>query len=274
MSSLTAADKLYLENVLDMGSGYVLNFSDATFGQFFDSFDLDIHGAKYQTYGSSKAKKMRAFWDKDPDTLVGQVLAELLDVYEALYDSDVYERESAALKRSREIVARLLGILPEAKNLADERFLSIDFQLPNVQKLPVGFAVSTIIQERLKEAQACLSIGAHLSVIFQCGSVLEAVLLGVAQKEPEKFNRSAVSPKRDGKTKPFQEWSLGEFINVAHDIGVLKPDVQKFSHGLRDFRNYIHPYQQMVSGFAPDEYTAKVCLQVLKAALADVTGER
>ena len=83
-----------------------------------------------------------------------------------------------------------------------------------------------------------------------------------------------VSPKRDGKTKPFQEWSLAEFINVAHDIGVLKPDVQKFSHGLRDFRNYIHPYQQMDSGFAPDEHTANVCLQVLKAALADVAGER
>ena len=54
----------------------------------------------------------------------------------------------------------------------------------------------------------------------------------------------------------------------------LGQDVQKFSHGLRDFRNYIHPYQQMASGFKPDEHTAKVCFQVLKAALADVSGER
>ena len=55
---------------------------------------------------------------------------------------------------------------------------------------------------------------------------------------------------------------------MAHDIGLLKPDVQKFSHGLRDFRNYIHPYQQMASGFKPDEHTAKVCFQVLKARLS------
>ena len=61
---------------------------------------------------------------------------------------------------------------------------------------------------------------------------------------------------------------------MAHDIGLLKPDVQKFSHGLRDFRNYIHPYEQLTSGFTPDEHTAKVCLQVLKAALADMAGER
>ena len=74
--------------------------------------------------------------------------------------------------------------------------------------------------------------------------------MGAAQKEPARFNRSNASPKneRDGKVKAFHEWSLSEFINVAQDIGLLKPDVQKFSHGLRDFRNYIHPYQQMISG--------------------------
>ena len=274
MSSLTAAEKRHLEKILAMGGGYVLDFADATFGQFFDSYHVDIYGARYQTYGTSKAKKMRAFWEAESDVLVGAVLSEMLDVYDADCELGRRERDSASLKRSREIVARLSGILPEAKSLTDEGFLSKEFQLPNVQKLPVEFAVSAIIQDRLREARACLSIGAYLSVIFQCGSVLEAVLLGAAQKEPEKFNRSVVSPKRDGKTKPFQEWSLAEFINVAHDIGVLKPDVQKFSHGLRDFRNYIHPYQQMDSGFAPDEHTANVCLQVLKAALADVAGER
>jgi hypothetical protein len=74
--------------------------------------------------------------------------------------------------------------------------------------------------------------------------------------------------------KAYQEWKLSEFIDVARDVGLLKPDVQKFSHGLRDFRNYIHPYAQMASEFKPDELTAKVCFQVLKAALADVAGDR
>lgn len=30
----------------------------------------------------------------------------------------------------------------------------------------------------------------------------------------------------------------------------------------------------MTSGFTPDEHTAKVCFQVLKAALANLAGER
>ena len=198
----------------------------------------------------------------------------MLDLYEAHCDINGRERSSKLLMKCRESVAKLSGTLPDLVSTTTDGFLNKEFQIPNIEKLLVEPAVSEIIQERLKEAQACLSVDAHLSVIFQCGSVLEAVLLGAAQKEPEKFNRSRGNPKRDGKVKAFPEWSLAEYINVAHEIGMSKPDVHKFSHGLRDFQNYIHPYQQLGSRFAPDEHTAKVCLQALKAALADVAGER
>jgi len=96
-----------------------------------------------------------------------------------------------------------------------------------------------------------------------------------AQKEPARFNKATASAKDgNGGVKRFHEWSLAQFIDVACEIDLLKPDVKKFSHGLRDFRNYIHPYEQMSSGFMPDEHTAKLCFQVLKAALASVAGER
>jgi hypothetical protein len=39
---------------------------------------------------------------------------------------------------------------------------------------------------------------------------------------------------------------------------------------MRDFRNYIHPYQQLSSNFDPDEHTAKMCLQVLNAVISDL----
>ena len=274
MSSLTAAEKLHLENVLNMDTGYVLNFTNATFGQLFNKFGVGIHGTRYQIYGTSKAKKMRAFWEIESDVLVGRVLAEMLDTYVAQCESDGGELDSTSLRKSRKVVARLTGIPPEAESMTSEGFMGKEFQIPNLQKLPVDFAVATIIQDRLKEAQRCLQFGAHLSVIFLCGSVLEGVLLGAAQKEPEKFNRSGISPKKAGKVKAFQYWTLAEFINVGYDIGLLKLDVLKFGHGLRDFRNYIHPYQQLVSRFEPDKHTANVCFQVLKAALADVAGER
>ena len=274
MSSLNVSEKLHIEKVLGMSAGFVLDFTDATFGAFFKSHGVNIHADQYQTYGTSKAKKMRGFWEREPDVLVGRVLSELLDYYETQCESGGTERNVVALGKSRETVARLCGEPFNANSMPDDGFLSKEFEIPNIQRLPVDFAVSEIIQDRLNEARSCLSNGAHLSVIFQCGSVLEAVLLGAAQKEPERFNRSSSSPKENGRAKAFQNWRLSEFIDVARDIGLTKPDVQRFSHGLRDFRNYIHPYEQMASGFKPDEHTAKVCFQVLKAALADVAGDR
>ena len=274
MSSLKESERIYLESILDMGSGYVLKFTDAEFDNFFKGYGVNIHGNKYQTIGSSKAKKLRSFWEQESDELVGHVLSDILDAYEA--NCDVYgrERETALLAKCREIAARLSGDVSTVKPTADEDFLRQEFETPNIHKLPVDFAVAEIIEGRLHEAQSCLSVSAYLAVIFLCGSVLEAVLLAVAQKEPEKFNRSLASPKRNGRVKPFHDWSLAELINVASDVNVLKPDVKEFSHGLRNFRNYIHPYQQMVSNFTPDEHTAKVCFQVLKAALASVAGDR
>lgn len=274
MSSLTTAEKRYLEKILNMSGGFVLDFTDATFEDFFRQYRIDIHSRRYQSSGTSKAKKLRAFWQQETDELVGRVISDMLDTYEANCDVSGGKRETELLAKSREIVGRLSGKTADVNSATDDRFLSKEFQIPNIQRLPVDLAVSEIIQDRLKESQSCLSAGAYLSVIFQCGSVLEAVLLGAAQNAPQKFNLSPASPKRDGKVKSFQDWTLSEFINVAHDIGLLNPDVQKFSHGLRDFRNYIHPYQQMVSGFKPDEHTAKLCFQVLKAALADVAGDR
>lgn len=276
MSSLTDIEKRYFEKLLGMQSGYVLDYSDATFGEFFNRHRVNIHGQKYQTYGTSKAKKMRAFWEQEPDALVCKVLSEMLDAYETDCTFNSRETEASVLGKSRGIIARLSGTpLPSKPVQTADDFLHREFSIPNIQKLPIETLAVPIIECRLGEARTAMAAGAYLSTIFLCGSVLEAVLLGAAQKEPARFNRAAVSPKAaDGSVKRFHEWSLAQFIDVACEIGLLKPDVKKFSHGLRDFRNYIHPYEQMISGFTPDEHTAKVCFQVLKAALASVAGER
>lgn len=276
MSSITDIEKRYMEKLLDMGGGYVLDYSDPSYGEFFKRHGINIHGPKYQTYGTSKAKKMRAFWEQEPDAVVGKVLSEMMDSYEADGELNGREIDKPVLEKGRSIADRLLGkARPQKPNQTVDEFLHREFTIPNVQKLPVEAQAVPIVQSRLNEARTAMGAGAYLSVIFLCGSVLEAILLGAAQKEPARFNKANSSPKRnDGSVKQFHEWSLAQFIDVSCEIGLLKPDVKKFSHGLRDFRNYIHPYEQMVSGFTPDEHTAKVCFQVLKAALASVAGER
>lgn len=96
--------------------------------------------------------------------------------------------------------------------------------------------------------------------------------MGIALKYPADFNRANSSPKdnKTGKVRNFYEWTLSNLIDVSHEFGLLKEDVKKFCHILRDFRNYIHTYEQMSHNFHHDEHTAKICFQVLKAALYQI----
>ena len=82
------------------------------------------------------------------------------------------------------------------------------------------------------------------------------------------------SPKdKNGKVLQFHKWTLSNLIDVAKEKEFLKKDVRKFSHSLRDFRNYIHPYQQANEQFNPDEHTAKLCWQVLKVAIFQIINK-
>lgn len=149
-------------------------------------------------------------------------------------------------------------------------FLSVEYSDVFADNLPITEQVKPIITARIKEMKLCFEIKAYLSTVIICGSLLEGILLGVASNFPKEFNSSNSAPKKDGKVLEFYNWTLSQFIDVAFSIGILHEDVKEFSHVLRDFRNYIHPYQQMSTGFYPDEHTAKICMQVLKAAIFQI----
>ncbi len=156
--------------------------------------------------------------------------------------------------------------------LHEDEFLNRDFKNIGIDRLKLDGVITAILQQRIDEIKKCLNAKASLSVIFLCGSTLEGILLGISSGRPKEFGQSLCSPKdRSGKVKPFQDWSLSDFINVARDINLVGEDVKKFSHALRDFRNYIHPYEQMSSNFNPDEHTAKICWQVLQTAIIQLS---
>jgi hypothetical protein len=174
--------------------------------------------------------------------------------------------------RNREEInfVRLQHVEFDESSLApnEDEFLKREFQEVSIESIGLEGPVTEILKVRINEIEKCLLADAPLSVIFLAGSTLEGVLFGVALKHPQEFNQSKSSPKdKDGKVRQFPDWTLSNFIDVAYEVGLLAEDVKKYSHTLRDFRNYIHPYQQMVSRFNPDKHTAKISWQVLKAAL-------
>jgi hypothetical protein len=154
---------------------------------------------------------------------------------------------------------------------SENEFLSREFSNVDLRALKLENAITDVLQHRIKEIEKCFSSGSPLAVILLAGSALEGILLGLAIQHPRQFNSAKSSPKdSSSKVKSFHEWSLSGFIDVAKELGLIQHDTHKFSHSLRDFRNYIHPFEQMSSGFSPREHTAKICLQVLRAAIHEI----
>ncbi|NOR47991.1 MAG: hypothetical protein GQ533_08100 [Methanosarcinaceae archaeon] len=272
MANLKPVEKKYFEDIFGMSSGYVLDYTNTTFAELFgDVVGIDIYDDKYAFNGDSKAKRLRAFWELESDEIVGKVLEVLLEIWE--YDQEKVGKtvDHNIYKKGLKIVYRLLGKQYDNDITKEEDFLKRDFEI-NLSQLNLTSGLSDIIEQRITEIQICLKNNASLAVIFLCGSVLEGLLLDFATKYPQKFNISRSAPKnKEGKIKKIHEWILNDLINVAHEIGFLGLDVKKHSHSMRDFRNYIHPYQQMVSKFTPDEYTAQISWKVLQAAIADLS---
>ncbi len=156
-------------------------------------------------------------------------------------------------------------------SLSESDFLSREFSGFSISDLGLDPNVTDVLNKRVDEIEKTYGSAAYLSTILIAGSTLEGVFLGLASSYPRAFNTAKSAPKSDGKVQLFHCWTLAAFIDVAKDLELIQLDTHKFSHTLRDFRNYIHPYQQMSSGFTPREHTAKICLQVLKATITEIT---
>lgn len=112
MSDLNAIEKRRLEKLFGMGSGYLLNFSNQTFADYFsDVAHIDIYDDKYAYRGQSKANRMRAFWEREDNHTVVRALTPLIDGWD---DFPTYGFDSP----SAEVVA-ILDRLRDLNSVTD-----------------------------------------------------------------------------------------------------------------------------------------------------------
>jgi len=277
MSSLTDIEKMKLEKIFQSssGPGYILDFSDRTFQKFIlTGTEKDVYEKQYEYMGSSKANRLRAFWDIETDSVVGKLTSKMLEYWKTkklLNEETITHHEQNLFDECFGIAGRLLEKV-SAESVTENEFIKKEFKDVSLNKINLDTGIVRVLEQRLVEIRKCLSVKSPLAVIFLCGSTLEGILLGVVSNKPKDFNMANASPKdKDGKVRPFQDWSLSNFIDTSCELHILGEDVKKFSHALREFRNYIHPYEQMASRFDPDQHTAEICWKVLQAAISQLS---
>ena len=111
MADLTSIEKLRLERLFGMGSGYVLDFSNRTFDEFIlDNTRVNIYEEKFSYSSGSKANRLRAFWDKESNYLVGKLLLAMLEYWKTqnqLYNREVKTQENEIYAECVKIAERL-----------------------------------------------------------------------------------------------------------------------------------------------------------------------
>lgn len=76
---------LFLDELFEMGNGYVLNFSDKTMSRFFaEELNVDINDPAYAEYGTSKGKRLRCYLQKVDVPTVVRTLQALWEYREAI----------------------------------------------------------------------------------------------------------------------------------------------------------------------------------------------
>jgi hypothetical protein len=114
MTNIRAVDMLFLDDLLKMGGGNVLNFSDRTFAHFFaEELNIDIDSAIYRKNGSSKGKRLRCFLQAADKPTVIKSLQALWEYREAV-------RERAAEpEQLKDAHARLASLIERLHGVAD-----------------------------------------------------------------------------------------------------------------------------------------------------------
>ena len=173
MAELSILEKRQLERALQMGDGYVLNFSNRTFQEFVaDSVRRNIYDDRYMYASGSKANLLRGFWSEEGNLTVGTLLGDLLDYAESECGIAADDKDLVAARRT---AARLIqdGPVSEIEALAatsDDR----DFE-----------AVAKAVREAIDKNEPEVGLDRlHTFVVKYVRSLCERAGISITREKP------------------------------------------------------------------------------------------
>jgi hypothetical protein len=169
-----------------------------------------------------------------------------------------------SLKGLRKLISDLrsavVAPLPPAKPTTDSP--------PSFDSLVPDPAMRLVLSRRWDECTKCVSAKAPLAATVMMGGLLEALLLARVHRHPDKSAvfRAASAPHDSKTTKPLmlQEWTLRNYIDVAHELGWITSSAKDLGEVVRDYRNYIHPHKELTHGVHLADHDARLFWEIAK----------
>lgn len=124
-----------------------------------------------------------------------------------------------------------------------------------------------IIERDYGELQRAYISECWKSVIILCGGAIEAILTDLLIQNQTAAKAAKSAPKNSDITR----WDLSKFIDVAVEISLVSAGVEKLSHSIREYRNLVHPGNELRSKLRFDAEEAKIAVEVLNIVQRDLS---
>jgi len=244
MARIGMMDKLLLEDVFDMGGGYVLDFSNTTFAQFFvDEVGVDIDEARYFASGSSKAKRFRCFLKLADDSTAAKAINALWEYRELKRLRGRYpENVEGAQPRMVALLQALGGIATQQPSQVKPTVVAMDsaklgklkgelLGLPQLAAQERGYAFEAFLKELfdafgLAAREAFRLRGEQIDGSFQLGH--ETYLLEAKWQNAQ--TGVADLHTFHGKLEQKASWTRGLFVSNS---GFTEDGIAAFGRGKR-----------------------------------------
>lgn len=153
MQNIKMSEMRVIDRVLEMDSGYVLDFSDRTIANFFlDELNIDFGDPRFAVNGTSKAKRLRTFLQVVDRATAARTLRELLKYRKEMYEnSSRVDQLPNAEGMLLAVINRLEGKVadavtsshtppPASRPVPFEELISELMSLQNLEPQPRGYA--------------------------------------------------------------------------------------------------------------------------------------
>jgi hypothetical protein len=251
--------------------------------KFIDKLFPQSGGA--ETLGKGNAGQLRAIVN-----LIEGIPDELLtmdsDSFAGLVCSVAYIRQTLeSWSADRDYQSKLLPIpgFPNetAVTLVRKALAKCPDEAPAPSTAELNFITDAALRANLRNdigaVNRALSNGEWKAATVLAGSAAEAMLLWALEQRPPEEITSAIAAARasgDLATKPdpnLDRWNLHEYIEVAANLKVIKPNTAKQTRLAKDFRNFIHPGVAQRLGEKCDRATTLSAVAGMEHVVRDLT---
>jgi hypothetical protein len=121
------------------------------------------------------------------------------------------------------------------------------------------------LRRDLKEAAFSLLTRSYKTTQVMCGSIIEAVLLDKIAKQGKMTYVCA-----DGKVRNINKMNLDQLLFVAFQEKLVDENLYHLAHGLRGYRNLIHPGVEQRKAVVISESNAKLSWDITRKLLIEI----